>query len=615
MKTLNWKSILSWFDENIMFVLTGFLICFIPLYPKIPLWSPIEQYIVRVRLEDLVIFLSIIIYGIQIFRKKVRWYSAMFWGILAYEIVAVISMLTAFYIIKTVPLQPLHIGKTILHFCRYIEYFSLFFITFGSIKNRQQVKNLLGIFVLTVIAISIYGYGQKYLYWPVYSTMNREFSKGMVLYLTQYARVQSTFGGHYDMGAYLVVALPLILALALQIKSPWKKRGLFLSFWLGTWLLTTSASRMPFVSYVAGVGLVILLNSLLQNSWGEKIKYALSKGLSIGLILIVVFYYFGGDLGERLGYLINANSQLSSVLNNLNQARKVVLPDAIIAKLPLTPSQLQAMLPKKTNPPSQGVSTDDLAAQLAAAQEEVEETKEVASSKDQPPTALIQPSPTPKIVVPPIFKGKTSTTPIDVVEEIPEIVEVATISATGQTETVKVKKRRVYSECALKNELSLCIRLETLWPRAIEGFLASPIVGTGYATLTKESVDVFTEADSTDNNFLRTLGETGILGFISFYGCVVIVLVYAVKNMTQHNRLVSALSIGMFGGSIGLLLNAAYIDVFASSKVAETYWALSGLLIGYLTLKTPTLPASFSSPSAVSQPQPQTKKNRRKKTL
>ena len=42
--------------------------------------------------------------------------------------------------------------------------------------------------------------------------MNREFSKGMRLYLSEYARVQSTFAGHYDLGAYLVVVLPLALA-------------------------------------------------------------------------------------------------------------------------------------------------------------------------------------------------------------------------------------------------------------------------------------------------------------------------------------------------------------------------------------------------------------------
>jgi hypothetical protein len=33
--------------------------------------------------------------------------------------------------------------------------------------------------------------------------------------------------------------------------------------------------------------------------------------------------------------------------------------------------------------------------------------------------------------------------------------------------------------------------------------------------------------------------------------------------------------LAFIAASIGLLINATYIDVFASSKVAFTYWALS----------------------------------------
>ncbi len=599
------KQIFNWLDNNLLIILCGFLLAFIPLYPKIPLWSPIEQYIVRVRVEDLVILFSAFIYTIQVLRKKARWYSPMFWGILIYEIVAVISMLSAFFIIKTVPLYPLHIGKTVLHFFRYVEYFALFFIAFGAIKTRQQVKILLGIFCATVVAISLYGYGQKYLYWPVYSTMNREFSKGMVLYLTQYARVQSTFGGHYDMGAYLVIALPLILALALHIKSIWLKRGLWLGFWLGSWLLILSASRTPFAAYVFGTYLVLLIFTLLQPTWKAKFQTGIKKGLAVTSILFIIVYYFGNDLIIRLGFFINSQPQMAGIVAILNDTRKKVLPDQILAYIP-SPEKVQSYLPKKTTPPSQGVSTDDLAAQLAAAQEEVEITQDVASSQDQPPIALTQP--TPKVVAPPIFKGPT--TPVDVVEEIPDIVEVATVSATGETTIVKKKKPRVYSKCAMEKELSLCIRQEVLWPRALEGFLTNPIVGTGYATLTKESVDVFTEADSTDNNFLRTLGETGLLGFISFYGCVVIILIYAVKNITNTDRLKRSLSLGILGGSIGLLINAVYIDVFASSKVAETYWALAGLLIGYLTLPENQLSVTANSVEKLSAPTAITSKSK-----
>ena len=65
------------------------------------------------------------------------------------------------------------------------------------------------------MCVAVYGFGQKYLYWPAFSTMNREFSKGWVLYLTEHARVLSTFGGHYDLAAFIMMVLILLWSLFL----------------------------------------------------------------------------------------------------------------------------------------------------------------------------------------------------------------------------------------------------------------------------------------------------------------------------------------------------------------------------------------------------------------
>ncbi|HOC07570.1 MAG TPA: hypothetical protein PKL32_01785, partial [Candidatus Woesebacteria bacterium] len=39
------------------------------------------------------------------------------------------------------------------------------------------------------------------------------------------------------------------------------------------------------------------------------------------------------------------------------------------------------------------------------------------------------------------------------------------------------------------------------------------------------------------------------------------------------------LNLAFMAASLGLLANALYIDVFASSKVAFTYWALAGAIL------------------------------------
>jgi len=567
------QAVAAWIDDHILIILAAFLLAFIPLYPKIPLWSPIEQYIVRVRLEDLAIGLTIGVWFIQVIRKRVRVVSPMLWLVIAYAVVGLVSILISMFVIKTIPLQPLHVGKTLLHYFRYLEYFSLFFVLFGAIKKRNHLVLGVGIFALTVLAISLYGYGQRYYYWPVYSTMNREFSKGIVLYLTQYARVQSTFAGHYDMAAYLVIALPLLLAVAYRVGQRSLSIAIHAIFWIGTWLLILSASRTPFAAFMVGVAIVIAATTFNKPTWRQKSWFFISRSFVFAMMSALLFYYFGSDLTERLSSVVNNQPTLKAIVDTATKQRRMYISDQSLASLPLSPKQLSEILPKG-KPPGNGISTEEVAAAAAA-------TSNVASGVDQPPSPArpaVSPSPSP-------VPSPKPQLPAGVYEDIPDKVMVATVSATGEVTFVSVEKPRVYSKCALEQELSLCIRQETLWPRAIEGFLTNPLTGSGYATLTKESVNQFTEADSTDNNFLRTLGETGLLGFATFYGCVGYVLYKAVKNLRDDDYLVSAISVGLLGGTVGLLLNAIYIDVFAASKVAESYWALAGLFLGYLAVR------------------------------
>ena len=65
---------------------------------------------------------------------------------------------------------------------------------------------------------------------------------------------------------------------------------------------------------------------------------------------------------------------------------------------------------------------------------------------------------------------------------------------------------------------STSIRLNVEWPRAMRAFVKDPIIGTGYS-----SIDL-----ATDNDYLRMLGETGILGFAAF-------LAYFCKNWQAYH--------------------------------------------------------------------------------
>lgn len=538
---------MQWVDDNILLLLAGFLIAFIPLYPKIPLADLIPGYIVRLRLEDIFVAITAGVFAIQVLRKKVQWKTPLTWIIGGYAVAGILSTLSAVLITKTVPAEPIHIGKSLLHYFRYLEYFSLFFISYAAIKTRKHVYILLGVITATVLAISIYGFGQRYFYWPVYSTMNREFSKGLRLVLTEHARVQSTFGGHYDMSAYLVIVLPLVLAMFFTIQKKAIKAALSIPFFAGVWLLIVGASRTSFAVFFVSMSLVVGLFALQQKGWLKKIWWGVSRQIVLLVIIGAMFMRYGDSIYERFlqtleGYPSLHNTYHTANDHRINFYRYYLEPAAV--KLGLA----EMKIPEAERPENSIT---------------VEELGGVMVTSDQQP--------------------RPAKLPGDVYVDIPDIVWIA--SEEGGVATA-VERPRTYSENAERYGLSMAIRLDTLWPRAIAGFQRNPILGSGYATLTKETNIQFTEAESTDNNFLRTLGETGLFGFITFYGAMVLAMILSIRALIiDKDVMVRGLAIAYLAATVGLLLNAITIDVFASSKVAFTFWAFTGILIATLMKK------------------------------
>ncbi len=539
------NKITKFLDEKLLLITSCFLLLVIPLYPKLPLFDVVPGYIVRVRTEDFIILFANLILLIQVLRKKVSLRTPVTWLILSYALVGLLATISAIFLTKTIPLNYVHVLKSTLHYLRYLEYFSLFFIFYASVKTKKDFKILVTTAFTSFTLVGLYGLGQKYLYWPVYSTMNREFSKGVRLYLTEHARVQSTFGGHYDMAAYLVITLPAIL-LATQVTKKKIWRVVFwLIFTLGTWLMIMSASRTSFIALLIAVTTTLIFLATKQKTTKEKLKFLIKKSLTTFSIILIIFISFGNDMNERLTQTLENYPVITATINQTQDWLERT-EELFNTKLAISPIQIAK--------PENSLSTDQAMILVAS---------------DTRPISL---------------------KPSDVFVDVPDKIKIATISATGEKTTIIIEVPRTYSENALKHGLSLAIRLDTLWPQALASFYRNPLLGTGYATLTKAEVNQFTEADSTDNNYLRTLGETGILGFLTFYGVVFLSLKQAYE-VIKNNKLTTEqtlVSITFFSASIGLLVNAIFIDVFASSKVALTFWSLTGVLFA-VTQKSTTI--------------------------
>jgi hypothetical protein len=485
---------LSWIDRNLLFLLSVFLLAFIPLFPKIPLFDALPGYIVKVRIEDFFVILTGVVWLRDVITRRIIWNTSYFWFVIMYAVAGLLSIGLGILLLQTIPFEPLHVGKSGLHFVRYLEYFSLFFFFFSSIKSKRHIIATLAVIVITLLGVVGFGLGQKYAQFPVYSTMNREYSKGGKLYLQPGAKPQSTFAGHYDLAAYLVLILPLLFSFSLgKIRQ---------KFSLKNWIL----AAVLFAVHLSGLFMLVLTSSATAlGAYG------------IGMLCVTLLHLF--KLPTRKAQATWGLIGIMAALIGL--------------------SGVWMIAPAHTKEKALGLFQ-----------------KSVAGSA---PSDLIG-------------NGYVQKT-------------ISTAQPDGSIKYETILEKSTWSDNALRYGISMGIRLDTLWPQALLGAARSPLSGSGYGTLAMLETKGFVEADSTDNNFLRTLGETGLFGFLAFYGFVFFIGSRVFLAAKDQDEITSSLSIGFFGSVVGLLITAVYLDVFAASKVAFTFWALSGLALkaGYLT--------------------------------
>ena len=543
----------EWFDKNLLTLLTAVLIIVIPLYPKIPLGELIEGYIVRLRLEDLLIFFTFAVWLVQLARRRITLPKhRIVKAIYAYFIVAILSTLSALFITRTVPFERAHVFKLFFHLFRRVEYFSLFFIAYSAIRSKSDLKLFIKLAFATLIGVIIYGIGQKYFYFPAFSTMNREFSKGVLLYLQPNTRLFSTFGGHYDLAAYLLLMLSFTIPAAWMVKAKKHKAILYLVSLFAVWSLVLTTSRTSFIGYLVGITL-----SGLWLTKDHKFFWAFKRVFLIVTTSLIIMLFFS-TLVERFAQVIpnretrDAINTLTAIINKpfINQPEST----GNVAELP----SLLGFLFKNEKPviiPVEDVPEDQLAL--------------VASKSDMPPSP-VKPTPQP-------------------IEDLPSDVTQESENIRKQTAEEQGKEYGgpSYSQNALKYGLSMAIRLDELWPRALAGFMTNPLLGTGYSTLVKSNLGEFTYAESTDNDYLRMLGETGLLGAITFLSIIYFAFQAGKLAFDSPDQLSRIIGVGLMTAIVSILVNALYIDVFESSKVAYTIWIMVALVVRLNELNHP----------------------------
>jgi hypothetical protein len=466
--------------DKYFFGLVLFLMAFIPLYPKFPLLN-VPGTFVAIRIEDFLIALVLILWGLKvILSKKVLtvFSEQLNKTILIFFFIGLVSIFSAIFLTKTV--EP---TLSLFHFLRRIELILLLPVAASILKTKKQLIILLCFGVVIVFFVNGYAFGQKYLDWPVISTGNSEFSKGLILRLSPEARVSSTFAGHYDLAVFMVMVLSIGSAVFFSLKKLHIKIISFIILLSSVVVLVMTAARLSFVSVLIGIAISFLLTG---KKW-----FILAM-----LIISVAILAYPSQLRDRLAATISVGI--------FQEGERYISPNA--------DQQQESLI--------------------------------------NIPTLLIQTSSTSGL------RHKPST---DSASPSVESTVAAQISDIVPGEPTNITDLAVYR--------SYGIRFDQEWPRAIRALAKNPFLGTGYSSL----------GLATDNDFLRSLGEVGVLGTIAF----VLIILEILKNLwisyrKSKDKLIKYSLAGAMAMILAFISNGVFIDVFEASKVATLFWLFCG---------------------------------------
>lgn len=558
----------KWLNDKLLFVLTLFLISFIPLYPKLPLLD-IKNTWVYIRIEDFIVFLALAILGFYVIKKKVSLRSPLTMPILIFWVLGALSTIHGILLIFPT-MANVFPNVAFLSYVRRIEYLAVFFLAYASIVDKKWIKYIVMVIAATLFFVCIYGIGQRYLGFPAYLTMNEEFAKGEPIRLSPFSRVPSTFAGHYDLAAYLVLVIPIIASVIFGVKN-WGVRILLgiLSL-IGFIVMFMTVSRVSFFVLILSLGIVLFVH---------KRKLVLAA-VPLCLILVIPLANYAPSLVNRLGSTIQEVDVLvdASTGRPIGHAKEVpyeYFKDKVIVH--------DYALTENTN-----INDPDEISEKDASNKDSESSDSENISTEFVETGIVPYYNLPEkvTVLVPLNKStgenlpegtgyiNLSLSPVE--KKLGEYFLEQNIeySSLGSPEVI-IKHGNYLVKRAAAYDLSFTTRFQGEWPHAISAFMRNVFVGSGYGSISL----------AIDNNYFRLLGEIGVLGTVGFISIFLAAVLYIKKVFYDiDSLLVRSFVIGFLSGVVGLFLNAIFIDVFEASKVAFVLWLLMGLTIGIVSL-------------------------------
>lgn len=123
------------------------------------------------------------------------------------------------------------------------------------------------------------------------------------------------------------------------------------------------------------------------------------------------------------------------------------------------------------------------------------------------------------------------------------------------------------------------------WQAAVNMIKAHPFIGVGVNTFSinyaqyKSAADTFTGWYA-HNSYLQLAAETGLAGLTIFFSIVIVVVAGWWRTYIRiQDKALAAISLGVFGGFVGFLVNAAFESSLQISNLAVLFWFIASVLV------------------------------------
>lgn len=541
-------------DDNLLKGLLAFFIFFIPLYPKFPFQIVNFTYI-AIRFDDFLAAIIGFVFVTDLIRGKIEWSKLKFKKeIFVFWVSVFLAFLSGMYLTKTIDYP--FVG--FLHAARRVEYMMLFFIAMATVKTVNDFKLYLYCLLASLSLVLSYGIGQRMYGFPAVSTMNPEFAKGRVLFLTPEARLSSTFAGHYDLGAYLVFFFPLLWGTLVYgkelVKSKLEKAFVFCAGMAPIVFTMYSLGRAIY----SGTTLTILMTTLSQR---DNAMIVLSMAAT--LIIFMLAYHY--KLTRKVLFFVLAVLGVVVIIATASRTSSIAFIVSTLAFLLFIRKFWYALFIFILFGWFTYYDTDLVQRWLQTIQ-----VRQIIINEKTGEEVVVQKIRSDELPAGTSFINFGKSDESTLAAQIKEDLAIKQASLGGG---LNPQDYQTYN--AVAADISLAVRFQVSWPRAWQAFLRNPLLGTGPSSIT----------ESSDGDYMRWIGEMGALGTGTFLFALASIFYYLWKSRTRLPKEAQMLVWAVLFGAGGLFINAVLIDVFEASKVAYLFWLTLGMFVGLMNIE------------------------------